>query len=70
VFSTVGWAVFEPSLATEQVKFGLRALIFIFPVIALIIAILAMTRYPLHGERLKDIQEKLKEIHEQKKARI
>jgi len=70
IFSTVGWQVFEPSMATEEVIFGLRSLIFIFPVIALIIAILAMTRYPLHGEKLKDIQEKLKEIHEQKKARI
>ena len=70
VLSTVGWAVFEPTLVTEGVKFGLRALMFIFPVIALIIAILAMTRYPLHGDRLKDVREKLKEIHEQKKARI
>jgi Na+/melibiose symporter-like transporter len=42
---------------------------FIFPAIALIISILAMTQYPLHGENLKSIQEKVKEIHEQKKAR-
>ena len=70
VLSTVGWAVFEPTLVTEGVKLGLRALMFVFPVIALIIAILAMTQYPLHGERLKNVQEKLKEIHEQKKTRI
>jgi len=70
VLTTVGWQVFEPSLVTDDVIFGLRSLMFIFPVIALIIAILAMTRYPLHGERLKNVQEKLKEIHEQKKARI
>jgi Na+/melibiose symporter-like transporter len=43
---------------------------FIFPVIALIIAILAMTRYPLHGDRLKNVKEKLKEIHAGKRARI
>jgi len=70
ILSTVGWQVFEPSKVTEGVRFGLRSLMFIFPVIALIIAILAMTRYPLHGDRLKDVREKLKEIHEQKKARI
>ncbi len=70
VLSTVGWAVFEPTMVTPDVIFGLRSLMFIFPVIALIIAILAMTQYPLHGERLKNIQEKVKEIHEQKKARI
>jgi len=51
------------------VIFGLRSLMFIFPVIALIVAILAMTQYPLHGEKLKDVKEKLKLIHEQKKAR-
>jgi len=70
VLTTSGWAVIEPTSVTEGIKFGLRALMFIFPVIALIIAILAMTRYPLHGERLKNVQEKLKEIHEQKKTRI
>ena len=70
VLSTVGWQVFEPSMVTPEVIFGLRSLMFIFPVIALIIAILAMTQYPLHGERLKNVREKLKEIHEQKKARV
>ena len=70
VLSTVGWQVFEPSMVTPEVIFGLRSLMFIFPLIALIIAILAMTQYPLHGERLKNVREKLKEIHEQKKARV
>ena len=70
VLTTSGWQVIEPSSATLEVIFGLRSLMFIFPVIALIIAILAMTQYPLHGERLKSVQEKLKEIHEQKKARM
>jgi GPH family glycoside/pentoside/hexuronide:cation symporter len=70
VLSTVGWAVFEPSMATPEVIFGLRSLMFIFPVIALIVAILAMTQYPLHGDKLKNVQEMLKEIHAQKIARI
>ena len=69
VFSTVGWQVFEPASVTPDILFGLRSLIFIFPVIALIISIIAMTQYPLYGEKLKSIQEKVKEIHEQKKAR-
>lgn len=70
VLSTVGWAVFEPTMVTPSVIFGLRSLMFIFPAIALIIAILAMTQYPLHSDRLKNVKEKLKDIHEQKKARI
>jgi len=69
VFSTVGWQVFEPASVTPDILFGLRSLMFIFPVIALIISIIAMTQYPLHGEKLKSIQEKVKEIHEQKKSR-
>jgi GPH family glycoside/pentoside/hexuronide:cation symporter len=70
VLTTSGWAVVEPTSATLEVIFGLRSLMFIFPVIALIIAILAMTRYPLHGDRLKNVKEKLKEIHAGKKAKI
>ena len=69
VLTTSGWEIIEPALVTDGIRFGLRSLMFIFPVIALIIAILAMTRYPLQGEKLKDIKEKLNEIHEQKKAR-
>jgi GPH family glycoside/pentoside/hexuronide:cation symporter len=69
VLTTSGWQVIEPSSATAEVIFGLRSLMFIFPVIALIVAIIAMTQYPLHGEKLKDVKEKLKLIHEQKKAR-
>ncbi|MHA1233789.1 MAG: MFS transporter, partial [Promethearchaeota archaeon] len=70
VLSTVGWATFEPTSVTPEVLFGLRSLMFIFPAIALVISILAMTQYPLHGENLKNIQEKVKEIHEQKKSRV
>jgi len=70
VFSTVGWQVFEPASVTPDIIFGLRSLMFIFPAIALVISIIAMTQYPLHGERLKNVREKVKEIHKQKKARM
>ncbi|GAH15536.1 unnamed protein product, partial [marine sediment metagenome] len=35
VFTSVGWAVFDPLGTTEQTIFGLRSLMFIFPAIAL-----------------------------------
>jgi len=70
VFSTVGWATFNPTIDPSQVAFGLRVLIFVFPAIALVIAILAVYKYPLHGEKLKEVKEKLEEIHDQKKARV
>jgi len=69
VFTGVGWAEYNPNPGIDVI-FGLRSLMFIFPVIALIISIIAMTQYPLHGEKLKNVKEKLKEIHEQKKARV
>jgi len=70
IFDTVGWKTFDPTVDPSQVAFGLRALVFIFPAIALAIGILAIYKYPLHGERLRNVQEKVKELHEQKRARV
>ena len=70
VFDTVGWKTFDVGVDPIQVAIGLRVLIFVFPTIALAIGILAMYKYPLHGEKLSNMREKVKELHEQKKARI
>ena len=73
VFDTVGWTTFVPTLSPSEllrVGLGLKVLIFVFPAIALAIGILAIYKYPLHGEKLSNVQEKLKELHEQKKARV
>jgi len=70
VFSTVGWTTFETIPLIGDVVFGLRILMFLFPAIALGIAILAIYKYPLDGEKLKAVKEKLQEIHVTKKERI
>ena len=70
VFTNVGWAVYEPEKVTSEVIFGLRALMFIFPAIALVISILVMYKYPLHGEKLAIVKEKLQKIHEGKRAKL
>ena len=70
VFTNVGWAVFEPEKVTAEVVFGLRALMFIFPAIALTIGLLVIYKYPLDGERLDRIKEELNKLHEQKKSRV
>jgi GPH family glycoside/pentoside/hexuronide:cation symporter len=70
VFTNVGWRVYEPELVTQDTLFGLRSLMVIFPAIALGIAILAIFTYPLDGQRLKSVKDKLQKIHEQKKLRI
>jgi len=68
VFINADWAVI--GTITPEIQLGLRLLMFVFPAVALIIAILAIYKYPLHGERLLDVKAKLQKIHEEKKARI
>ena len=70
VFQNVGWAVYEPDNVTPDVIFGLRALMFIFPAIALGIAFLSVYIYPLHGKKLREVKEKLQLIHNEKKSNI
>ncbi|MHA1489992.1 MAG: MFS transporter [Promethearchaeota archaeon] len=70
VFTNVGWAIYEPELVTSDVILGLRFLIVIVPSIALVIAIIAIYFYPLDGQKLIEVKENLKHIHEEKKARV
>ncbi len=70
VFSTVGWTTFEAIPLIDDVVLGLRLLMFLFPAIALAIAIFAIYKYPLYGDKLKRVKEMLKEIHEEKKGRM
>ncbi len=72
VFTNVGWRIHEPEVSaiTPEQILGLKFLAFVFPAIALTVIILAMWKYPLHGENLANIKNKLAEIHEAKKARI
>lgn len=71
VFTNIGWRIYEPevSLITAEQILGLKFLAFVFPAIALVVIILAMWKYPLHGEHLVNIKNKLAEIHKDKKAR-
>ncbi|MFX1255027.1 MAG: MFS transporter [Promethearchaeota archaeon] len=68
VFNSVGWTVFTPETVTLEVLLGLRLLMAVFPGIALAIGIVAISRYPLHGDRLKEMKEKQAELHKRKKA--
>jgi len=70
IFTNVGWRIFEPTTISSDQILGLRILGFVFPAIALLIIILAMCKYPLHGEYLTSIREKLSEIHKKKKEKI
>ena len=63
MFGNIGWdKQFDPLPSDPLlVVLGLKAIMVIFPSIALVIGLLAMRSYGLHGERLKEMREKLKE---------
>lgn len=71
VFNSTGWYVFNPVLgSTDLVIFGLRSLMVIFPIIALVIGIISIYRFPITKERYQQIKEEIEELHEQKKQTI
>ncbi len=64
MFGNIGWdKQFDPLPSDPYlVILGLKAIMVIFPSIALVIGLLAMKSYGLHGERLERIREELKKI--------
>ena len=67
VFLIADWGTFTP---IDIPEFEIRSLLVIFPVIALVIAIIAIYFYPLDGKYLKQIKEQRDEIHQDKKSKI
>jgi len=67
VFLIANWAEFDATIIPD---FELRSLMVLYPVIALVIAIIAIYFYPLDGKYLKEIKEKRDEIHQEKKSKI
>jgi len=67
VFLVSEWYKFNP--VTVPIL-ALRSLMSLFPIIALIIAIIVIYKYPLDGEKLKRVKELRDEIHQEKKSKI
>lgn len=63
IFSGTGWSEYVPIIADPTLLFmrdiGLKAIIFLFPSIALVGAILFFKSYGLHGDRLEKMREEL-----------
>ncbi len=66
VFTGTGWdKTYTPVTSDPALTIiGLKVLIFVFPAIALIIGIVTMKFYTLHGEKLERIREELKKYPE------
>ena len=70
IFSGTGWSEYLPNITDPSLlflrDFGLKALIFVFPSIALVGAILFFKFYGLHGDRLEKMREELQKHPELK----
>ncbi|MHA1488464.1 MAG: MFS transporter [Promethearchaeota archaeon] len=58
IFTGTGWAGYDPNPGVDVI-IGLKLLIFLFPAIALIIAILFLKSYDLHGDKLAKMREEI-----------
>ena len=68
VFIIADWEVFGS--ITPEIQLGLRTLMFVYPAVALVIGILAIYKYPLHGEKLIKVREEVQKLHEEKKSKL
>ncbi|MBD3197731.1 MAG: MFS transporter [Candidatus Lokiarchaeota archaeon] len=70
VFTSTGWAVFEPETVTPEIIVGLRLLMFFFPAIALVIGILSISRFPIRQEEYQEIKDKVDKLHQEKRDKL
>jgi len=62
VFQGTSWANnYVPNIPPNEVEIAIKTIMFVFPAIGCFIAILILSRYPLHGEKLQRMREELKE---------
>jgi len=69
IFGYNGWQEFTPTPGIQTIM-GLKVLMCVLPSIALITAILAIYKYPLDEEKLVQVKEGVKKLHEEKQSKI
>ncbi len=70
VFIGSDWNIFDLSSAEYAVEFGLRSLMVIFPIVFLIIGIIAMTYFPINKEKYDKLTEEATKLHSEKKETV
>jgi len=67
IFSGTGWSTYVPVVADPVLReIGIKALMFLFPSIALIGSILFFKSYDLHGKKLEEMRQELEKHPELK----
>jgi len=69
VFSSTGWEEYTPN-PDVNVILGLRLLVFLFPLIAVIGSLICLYFYPFTREYVDEIKTKIATLHAEKKERI
>ena len=69
VFTSTGWESYTPNPGADII-FGIRALMVIFPAIALGLTLICLYFYPYTKERVAEMKDKLAELHNEKLKRI
>ncbi len=62
VFNSVGWTYFDPRGTTDATILGLRLLMSVFPIIALTIGLISMSKFPINKERYEQIKTELEKL--------
>ncbi len=69
VFTSTGWETYTPNPGADII-FGIRALMVIFPGIALGITLICLYFYPYTKEHVAEMKSKLAELHKEKMERV
>jgi len=70
VLSIIGMAEFDVEKVNETVIIALRVLMVVFPIIALTIGLLSLSRFPINKEREIEVKNKIEILHKEKKENI
>jgi GPH family glycoside/pentoside/hexuronide:cation symporter len=70
VFIGVDWAIFDVTTITGATEFGLRSLMVLFPIVFLIIGIIAMSFFPINKEKYDKLTENARKLHSEKKEKV
>jgi len=69
VLILVDWETYDPNAVTPSVIFGLRSLMVLFPIGALVIGIYSMSRFPITKEKYFEIKDKIETLHQEKMSK-
>ena len=69
VFTSTGWETYTPTPGADVIL-GLRVIVVVFPILALIGTLICLYFYPFSKERVEGIKKELSEMHKKKLEKV